>query len=272
MQQIRLKEKVDITGPDFWGRKAKLSFLPTLVHGWHWKTGVELIIDPEIATSRLWRTALSYYDRRLNIYEHIGVLRWFGLCNLFIESTPWFPYFGRPLELWRAVNPHCQNDSEEIKWYTIKKSVCWKYPKCRNGQEAFTKIYPHDRPELRVRVTISYPGLGTTSLGFCFPNKHQLEALCAVYNQGWPKCLYYFSKIASLFGWPHHNSATWVQELGKRNALQLFAEHRVVDLLGDLSLLCRDGLLAAQVISCCSGHEADIEVIRKANKLICPLN
>lgn len=120
-------------------------------------------------------------------------------------------------------------------------------------------------------VIINYPGLGTKSESFSFPNDDLLEMLCGVPNQGWPKWFYYISRIASVFGWPHHNTVAWVQELGKEETLRLFLLHRVVDLLGALSLLCRDGLLSARVVSQCSGHEADLQTILQADKLICRL-
>lgn len=273
MYPIRLKSRVDINGPDFWGFESKISFCPTLRHGWRW--GLDVIypvIGPEIIDSATRRLRLSFRDKKLEIYEHIGILRWFGLCQVLINSSSWYPYYGRSLEIWQKIKPFCEEDAfKKINWYTIKEPVRWEYPGLRNGQKAFTEIFPSNKPKLEVRTIVSYPGLDTHALQFSLPNTGFLEKICSVHNQGWPKYLYYLSKGASFFGWPHHRTAVWVQELGEKEALNQFALHRAADLLGGLSLLCKDGLFAGRVISQCSGHQADMQAILKANKLLYPL-
>ena len=158
MHPIVLKNRVDITGPNFWGLKGKLTFFPTLVSGWRWNINPAYpIIEPSIVANKQRRLRLSYYGKKLEIYEHLGVLRWFGLCNLFIESSPWFPYYGRSIEIWQAIKPFCEeNTSKEIKWYTIEKPVRWEYPELRGGQKAFTEIQPNTEQALEMKITGSY--------------------------------------------------------------------------------------------------------------------
>lgn len=273
MHPIRLTKKVIIEGPDFRGLKGKLTFYPLeSKNGWMWRSKKSFLvsINSAIVDIKTRRTRLYFQGRKLQIYEHIGPLRWFGLCGVSIESTPWPPYYGRVFELWEAIKPYCKEDtSKDINWYTVREPVKWIYPNPRNGQIAFTEIRPNTGKELKMKITCNYPGMGVWTMFFSFPNNKELEELCLARNQGWPPYLYHFSKIASKCGWPHHRTSTWIQEHEKGLIiLEQFINHRAADLLGSLSLLCRDGLLSANVTSICSGHEADIMAIFKANELL----
>lgn len=278
MNQIQLNSEVYVNGPDLFGRKAQISFHPLnpSFTGWWWRENQHapsLLVNPGIINLKSRRTQLFSGNNKLEVYEHIGALRWFGLCDVLIESTPWPPYHGRFLELWQAIKPYCQEvDSREISWYTLEKKVKWVYPEPRNGLTAFTEICPNDRKELKISLISSYPGLKTSEINLVFPNKDLLEELSAVCSQGWPPILYYLLKIPSFFRWPHYNNIVWAQQQGKESASIKFAHHRVVDLLGLLSILCRDGLLSANVTSVCSGHKADIGAILQANGLLYKLD
>ncbi|MBU2634870.1 hypothetical protein KJ841_00140 [Patescibacteria group bacterium] len=273
MHPIRLKSEVTIEDPNFWGFKGKLIFSPLgSDYGWIWRDNRKFFIsiNPSIVDKKARRTRLYFEGKKLQIYEHIGVLRWFGLCGLSIRSTSWPPYYGRSFEFWQAIKPFCEQDmSKHINWYTIRKPVRWNYPKLRNNQTAFTEIRPNTKKELKMEIMCSYSGMGAWTNYFSFPNNEELEKLCLTYGQGWPPYLYHFSKIASKGGWPHHRAFIWVQEHGKGLIiLEQFINHRAADLLGSLSLLCRDGLLSASVTSICSGYEADIKTIFQADKLL----
>ncbi|MBZ9577595.1 UDP-3-O-acyl-N-acetylglucosamine deacetylase [Patescibacteria group bacterium] len=274
MNPIRLTKEVTIKGPNLWGLKAKLTFSPlNSRYGWVWQSNrlFFISINPSIVDDKAWGTRLYFQGKKLQIFEHIGVLHWFGLCGLSIRSSSWPPYYGRSLEFWQAIKPYCEEDtSKEINWYTLRKPVRWTYPKPRNNQIAFTEIRPNTKKELKIEVTCNYSGMGAWTEYFSFPDDKELEQLCAVYNQGWPPILYYLLKVPPFFGWPHHKTAIWVQERGKGlTTLRQFIKHRAADLLGTLSLLCRnDGLLSANVTSVCSGHKADIEAVLQANELL----
>lgn len=277
MHPIQLKSKVTIEGPNLFGLNGKLTFYPLdPKDGWQWiwwNKSLPISIDPAIINIKARRTMLCFEGKKLQVYEHIGVLRWFGLCGVSVESTSWPPYYDRSFEFWQAIKPFCKEDtSKEINWYTLRKSVRWTYPKLRNNQTAFTEIRPSTKKELKIEIMCNYPGLGAWTNYFSFPNNEELEKLCLAYGPGWPPYLYHFSKIASKCGWPHHRAFTWVQEHEKGLiTLEQFINHRAADLLGALSLLCRDGLLSADVTSVCSGHEADIKAIFQANELLCRL-
>lgn len=275
MHPIRLKSEKTITiqGPNLWGFKSRLMFSPLPPdYGWMWRNNrlFFISINPSIVDNKARRTRLYFEGKKLQIFEHIGVLRWFGLCGVSVTSSSWPPYYGRSFEFWQAIKHLCEEDtSKEINWYTLRKPVRWTYPKLRNNQTAFTEIRPNTKKELKMEITCSYPGMGVWTNYFSFPNNKELEELCAVYNQGWPPILYYLLKIPSFFGWPHHKTAVWIQKHGKGlTTLEQFVNHRAADLLGSLSLLCRDGLLSASVTSICSGYKADIKTIIEADRLL----
>lgn len=278
MNPIRLKPNANVCvkGKDFWGREAKIVFssYPKEINNWYWRFdggrgNVSLPITPDIVSCCKRRTRLFNFcpRRNLEIWEHLGVLRWFGLCGLIISSSPWPPYFGRPLEFWLAIKQECQEDnSGEIRWHTLKQTVGGRY----NDENRFTIIKPLSPNEQKLKVTIiiDYPGIGPYEMNFSLPNNQLLEEICSSYSPGWPPPLYYLSKASSFFGWPHHNHTFWPGGHYREEALKNFAYHRAADLLGALSLLCHGkSLLAAQVISWCSGHLADLEAVKKAQVL-----
>ena len=272
MHPIRLKTSVTIQGPNLWGLNGKITFHPSGSRdGWIWwvRNSFNTSISPAIIDKKARRTRLYCQGKKLQIFEHIGALRFFGLCRVYIESTTWPPYHGRSIELWQAIRKHCKEDtSEEINWYALRKPVRWTYPKPRNSKIAFTEIRPSTKKQLRLKIMCSYPGLQSCQLEFSFPNRDVLEELCRVHSPGWPPILYHLLKVPSLFGWPHYKKIFWPQDYSKTEASIKLVHHRALDLLGALSLLCRDGLLSADVTSICSGHEADINTIIEADKYL----
>lgn len=271
MYPLQLQSEVRIRAPNFWGLNGELIFRPTQATGWWWSTGNDFVpIIPAIIDNKVRRLRLLSGNKKLEVYEHIGVLRWFGLCQVAIKSSSsWPPHFGSGLALWRAIEPFCSvANQEEIPWYTVKEPIRWEYPELRHGLRAFTEILPNDKPMIELDVTYSYPGVGTGTRHFCLPDNGALKEICTYPSQGLSWGNYYLSLVATFFGWPNHNAVTWRQEYAPEETLRRFILHRAADLLGGLSLLCQDGLLAARVVSHCSGHKADTEVVLKARSLL----
>ncbi len=274
MYPFKLKSEVIIKGSNFFGRKAEITFFPMekdLRWWWEYYKHAFIPIGPEIVDCRNRRLRLFFENKTLEIYEHIGLLRWFGLLGVMISGSGWPPYYGRSIEFWHAIKPFCIGDeSQEITWYKLETSgpIYWIYPNTRAGHRSFTAIFPTSEKRLLLEISVDYPGLGEQRMCFSLPDKETLEKICAAHNQGWPPYLYYLSKIGGLFGWPHHRTAVWPQKHQKEETLEKFILHRAADLLGALSLLCRDGLFAGRVVSKYSGHQADLEVINMAKNLI----
>jgi hypothetical protein len=273
MEALRLTKEVVVRGRDLFGRPAYIKFIPTHFAGWMFKeNGKSGVILPENVRYG-WNHLMLANGRGLHILEHILVLKWFGLTSVCVESSPWPPYFGRAYEFWMAIKEFCVPSGDKIQWCTAGKNSSVYYPKKRAGRDACTEIRDNDAERLEIKVIVDYPGLGDYELNLSLPAKNLLEDLLMVHNQGWPSHRYYASKLMSFLRlWPHHKTAIWPQELlDKRLALSWFAAHRAADILGALALLGGDNLLAARVVSLCSGYWADLGVVNKIKDKLCYL-
>ena len=198
----------------------------------------------------------------LNIWEHIGVLRWTGLDGVFVSGTRWPPYFGRALEIWEKLAPYCTLTDEPMEWIRPRWKNRWVYA---NGRSGYVEIEPHkdlDQTGLDIEVKIDYLTLGEETRHFRLPcSTEDWHTMLASKSPGWPRWRYEVCCLAEKFGWPHMNSVTWPQEMPPSVALQQFALHRVGDLLGALSLVSSRKLLSGKVTSYCAGHEADLGLL-----------
>ncbi|KPJ55264.1 hypothetical protein AMJ47_00055 [Parcubacteria bacterium DG_72] len=276
MNRVFLEKSVSVYGKDFWGRQARISFHPAGAgQGWLWRINdAELIKLSHRNIERGTRQIqFCHSKKRLYAFEHLGILKWMGLLDVIIDSDPWYPYFGgRSLELLENVWPCCRLGNE-VEWCTVLKKVRWDYPNPRAGRAAYIEIAPAQEKRIKLNITIAYPKIGERSISFTLADFNTLKGVSCAYTQGWPPYLFYLSEAASvILGWPHHSRITWPQRYEEKEVLDKFIAHRALDILGSLSLLCQDGLLAADVISVCCGHEGDLNVISKAAELICPLN
>lgn len=275
MRPLILQYPITIQAPNFWGRSSEIRFSPGPAAGWWWDVdGCIVPITPECASSKHLRLRLSFHKKRFELYEHIGVLRFFGLTNVLVAlSKPWPPHFGSGLPMWQKVKKYCQTDeSQTLPWYTVAEALRWEYPEKRGGCVGFTEIQPATEPRLDLEVGYSYLLCGGLEvMNFSLPNEELLEQVCQYPSQGVQKGWYTLSKITSFFGWPVPNTTTWPKKLDPAEVRRRFVLHRAADLLGALSLLCKDGLFAGKIVSHCSGHRADIEVISRAWKMLKPL-
>ena len=158
----------------------------------------------------------------------------------------------------------------EVPLYEVSKVVRYEYRGLRgNGNKGFTEIRPSSDGKLTLRITRSFEKIGTCTGVFQFPDNELLEQICFARALGWPPPLYYLSKAFSfVFRWPHHNSVLWPQEHYWQEVLKEIVKHAVLDTLGALSLLCRDGYFVGDIVSECSGHEADLGAVMFANNHI----
>ncbi len=151
---------------------------------------------------------------------------------------------------------------DQIKWCTTKGFINANYKNSETRRyTTFLPLKKGLQPSLRFTIHCNYPGLGEKE--FCYEVSEDLLRASSVYPQGWPAQLFYFAKIASFFGWPHAKHITWPQE-HKKKTLELFCMHRLIDLLGILSLMHPNRLPAGYVFSYCSGHWADSELVKIA--------
>lgn len=274
MHSLRLVEPTTIRYPSFSGmfgmRPGTLVLRPTIGTQWWLKTRDGRVeIEPSLMERRGQQITIKAPDgTKLVIFEHIGVLRWFRLAGVEIEVVKRPPYYGRALEVWQKLLPACCETKLELPWYTVSETLRWEYPRPRGGKTAFVELRPATRPGLTVDVETSFPGIGSLRRQFSLPDAVCLREICSGYPAGLPnpRLRYTVGRLARfLLRWPHMRCVAWQQEMTAEAFMQSVTLHRAQDLLGALSLLCRDGLLAGHVVSCCAGHEADVSVVLQAN-------
>jgi hypothetical protein len=190
-------------GQDFFGRETELVVSP-LEKGipgfWYWDSlsSKEFSgITPEIVRVKNRRIQLFDQTSLLQVYEHIGVLRFFGLFGLEglgITGSGWPPYDGRAIGLWKAIKPNCLPVRKSFPLYMVRKSVSFVYDSPRGGRKAFTKISPTLNGQLTLDITRSYPGIGTQqkpncSKRFARPRPWAGLHFCSVYRNGYLQSL-----------------------------------------------------------------------------------
>lgn len=258
----KLISEIKVSGLDIFGRDSEITFSPALLDGWFWNLGDFIVpINYLLIKGRLRRLSLEIDRRReLEIYEHIGVLRWTGLNGVVINSKRFPPYFGRASEMWEVLKRSAVPLDAEVSWVTVKREI-------KVGSSyRYLQILPQSKgrqPGLNIRVYINFPKLGSWTCETHLPMALALEDCLRARTLGWPQWLYHFSLLAPNFIWHHHKKVVWPQDYSTSEILNEIAMHRLADLLGALSLVSSRHLLAGEVISYCSGHELDILALKQ---------
>lgn len=263
-----LSSPVVYTGRDYFGRNSSLTLEGGRKDGnWTWNG---LHIDQSLAGCDTRRITLAEGKDRLTVYEHIGALRFGGLAGVRLTGDPWPPYHARGHELWQLVKAKKQEDTRYdctfYGLYGVHRPVRWTYPSNRGpgGKPAFTEILPAMEPVLKIEVVIDYKGLGRYENTFTLPDPALFDRLCLARAQGWPSSYRKITSVARLLGWPHQDKVCWPGSDTNEKIIEEFALHRVFDLLGGLSLLCRDGFFVGHVRSHYAGHLSDVMAVKMA--------
>ncbi len=274
---VRLTKKVVYVGKDLFGRQSSLIFRPIEGNGWCWRprgSRLSIPIEPNLATTcGRWIELASRHGDVVRIWEHIQMFRLlFGLVGVEVEVGGWPPY-GRALDLdiWRMLEPVCvEVPSFSIPHYTVMEAVRVEYPNLRGGQLGFTKISPPTNEGcLTVTIRSVFGEWGQDTRVFSSRDGDvSYEEICMARPLGQPSWLYHISKLLSRFGWLHHHEMAWPQELDRERLLRELTDHRFVDLLGALGLLCRDGLFLGDVECQCAGHWSDLGAVLRASKVL----
>jgi hypothetical protein len=269
---LKLMRPVTITTPTFLGKlhraPAHITLSPNAGRQWTWKfspNANSVPITPEIVDFGSRRIRLIHNGSVFEIFEHLGALRHI-LLGVDIEATAWNPFFGFAggyLDYLQNACEPCPDD--DIPWYTPSKPVRWEYIAKGNRPPAYTELHPTEERRLTITVYCNYPGLGELERTFAFDTPEDFQKVLLIPTQGWPRRNYWISKtLGSAFQWPYHSHVIWPQEHADEITLERFVAHRAQDILGGLSLLCKDGRIAGHVISRCSGHKADARVAQMA--------
>lgn len=274
MNLKKLANPVIISNPDLFGRNAKISFFPVNQKGWHWQCDPNeppVSISADLLSFKRRRLVLAHEKYELNIFEHIGVLRWAGLDGIKICSTKWPPYDGRSWESYQLLHRAFKETDEPVKWCTLDHTVMCSFP---GVESRFTKVIPDCEGALKLHIISEYEGIGMKEILIRFPaSSSTLEKILKAFAPGWPSKLFYLEWLASKFGWPHLRKSLWPNcGKAKEEIIEQFAYHRALDLLGALSLIHPTRMLSGTVISYCSGHWADVQLIKQSQDHIIPLS
>lgn len=265
-QQI-LKETVLISGKDYWGRSAWIKFSPSVRPGWWWKTKEGVIpINHKIAEKKHLQISLCSGSEFIAVWEHIGVLRFFGFDHVEVESSPWPPYDGSALIYYEHLKDKFILSGSNIPWVMITEDVKSAYdPNKRDGYVKISPVLPGDRKvaDLCLNVEAGWPPLHNIKGTVFASDQEYLLSILGVKAQGYPHYLYGVAKIASRLGWPHFNQLTWLKDHGPEKTAELFFSHRVLDLLGCMSLCSHQYLPVGYVESRFAGHEVDLIAVKE---------
>src|SRR5687767_13679329 len=103
---LALTEPIVYSHPDFWGRKSTLTLKPSKHIEWMWSptgSSTPIVINTKCVSTERHRIQLISHGKRLEVFEHIGVLRYGGLMGITLQGSGWTPYHGRALELLHMV-------------------------------------------------------------------------------------------------------------------------------------------------------------------------
>lgn len=272
---LQLVRPVEVEGPSLFGsHRARVKFSPPEQgHDFEWMYTFPLgntRIDAESVRACPIHNLAVVADGRTvaHVLEHLLPLKFFGLLGLSMSSTHCLPYFGNATPFVSEVLKASQLVTLDVPMVTVDQEYSWTYPRKRAGHTAFTTIRPRQDGKIVMYIMVDYPSLGSLTKTYTLPDDDTLFRITSVPSQGWPRYRYTLSKVLSLCGlWQHHRSIEWPQEYASSLcALERFADHRALDLLGALATLVNGHCLSADVFSVCSGHIADIEVCRSAQK------
>ena len=268
-----LTQEVRITGINFPGRESTIVFTPRRTPGWYLRAFDKknnqmhrIPINYRIAICKTGRISIAKYDSEIPCWEHIGPLRYLGIDNIEVHmekgNCSWPPYFTTK-QYYEKLSPYLKETNEEIGFtqnlYNVNKSHSKK-------KEVFVKIDKARDCSLTIRA--GWPGSNEKEKKFLINSDFEkilLEEIFPARPQGYPHYRYYFARLAEIFGWKNVNSISWLKNSESIEKMsEEWFNHRVLDMLGAMSLKSHCFLLSANVVSHFAGHKLDLAAIKDA--------
>jgi hypothetical protein len=215
------------------------------------------------AERKLRQITLRDGELRFPVFEHVGALMATGLRGISLEITPTAPYFSHAGELWGVLKKHAVATDVEITPVTPQRELRHS---CGNGR--FIQFSPSETGTLEIEVRVAYPDIleGREHVErYVFPNQELLERVLAAPTLG--RLPWYVEPIVSrLTSLPSVNKVLWKRHYqgpeNQRELLRMICDHRVLDILGALSLVTRGAhYLSGRILSVKGGHACDIKLV-----------
>ncbi len=259
MYRLLLTEKVELVGPDYFGRPSTLTITPCRDTGMYWDTGHSVVeITTDVLRRKTRRLLIEHDGERLNIVEHILVLRALGIDKFIIAcESGWPPYDGSAEALWEAVSPFTKRDGVFGRRCTPKRVI---RAEVSGAPHRWVEIHPSREP-LTATVEVDYPKLGMRRETFGPLFEHTCLSAKAL---GWPTWGREVCRaLHPLRLAPNPRNLTWVGEWAHSKVLKLAVRHRTLDILGALAVAYpKNALVCGKIVSHLGGHECDLALVQ----------
>ena len=276
MKKKTLMGTVIVTGNSFTSNAfASITFTPTKEPGWYLQTKEGLVpINSRIAYCKKGRIVISAFGTTINVWEHIGALRFMGISNVIVsipketKSKPyWPPYLGGAGAYYRELRSSIIETDEEIQFIKPSINCHWSYPSRRNG---FTAVNQDDC--FSIKAKSGWTPLQTTekTIKLLDENFQTLltNEIFTARPQGYPHWAYYVAYCAEIFGWGNFHYISWLKDAKSFGQLQQLQQewenHRLQDVLGAASLAHHDFLPYCRIHTEFGGHQSDVAAIKTA--------
>lgn len=268
MLRKKLIKEVTIRGKNLLRQDASITFLPAGKPGWYLRTLTHgtVPIDHRIARHREGRIQLHCGDTTINIWEHIGILRFFGIDGVVvIAHNKWPPFLGGVRGYYPAFLKDGVLEEENSVLPTIKPLRHDEHQSL-NGILACTEISSADSLELQVQAKWGDLPWYKANLAMDVISSKEWYEICDSKPQGWPKGRSPLLSLAIrlLKQWTDHGNIAWIKDFkNPEDVAYAWGLHRVQDIFGCLSLCSHKALPAMKFRSYCAGHKEDLKVLKK---------
>lgn len=266
MIRKKLKKEVTIRGINIFLQNASITFLPAGKQGWYLRTLTHgnVPIDHRIARHREARIQLHCGDTTLNIWEHIGALRFLGIDEVVVVvHNKWPPFLGGM----KGYYPEFLKEGvlEECGILPTIKPLQYRDYETFNHVLASTKISPADTLELQVWAR--WGTLPWYKEHFVM-EKIPLDQWEEIWNsvpQGWLRGRNALLSLGvRLLKKNVSENIAWIKNFKTlEETSRAWGYHRVQDIFGCLSLCSHIALPAMQFNSYCAGHREDLVIVKE---------
>lgn len=261
MIRKKLIKEVTVPGKNFLRQKSSITFLPAGKPGWWLRTkhAGDVPIDHRIARHKEGRIQLCCGGTRLNVWEHIGALRFMGIDGVIVVvHNSWPPFLGGM----RGYRPYFLEKGVTVDDGVLPIIKPKKYERYESYNHilATTAISPSEKLVLNVQAKWGDLPWYSERLVVEEISNGLWEDIWNSKPQGWPKGRSpFFTLLIRLFKNLNREEVAWIKDFpDEKSASYGWGLHRVQDILGCASLCSHIALPVMQYDSYLAGHKEDL--------------